>query len=393
MSHINDSIATYYRALETLASGRPVSKSGLSGRELEHFGAALKSLQRGLTGDRRLAGASYFSQEDFLGAYLLYYWPVSYCQVSLSLEEIKMRGALPQLGRVLDLGAGPGPAAFAAADFGAESVTLMDSNPEALEAALRLRTHLHETRAGFSVVRQDFEKDGNIGEGPYDLIIACHSANELWKDREDAIERRSSLFRHACSVLAEDGILLVVEPSANVTGRPALALRDRILARDELGEFSCVAPCPGSYPCPVASAGEGRNCHSTWPWEPIAPVAALASAAGLDRDSAKATWFAIKRAARGARKPSPASGYIEGRIISEPMLNKAGRLRYIVCTVNGLVTLSAKTGDAFAANAGFFALGRGDCIEVEAAETRSDENSLGIVAGTRLKTALRAPSA
>ncbi|PKL04897.1 MAG: methyltransferase type 12, partial [Spirochaetae bacterium HGW-Spirochaetae-9] len=43
--------------------------------EIRRFGEALRNLQRGLTGDRVLAGASYFSSADYLGAYLLYYWP------------------------------------------------------------------------------------------------------------------------------------------------------------------------------------------------------------------------------------------------------------------------------------------------------------------------------
>jgi len=393
MSLINDRIATYYRALESLASGKPHREKALSDKELDHFGSVLKSLQRGLTGERRLAGASYFSREDYLGAYLLYYWPVSYSQVSLALEEIRMRGALPRIDRMLDLGAGPGPASFAAADFGASSARLMDSNAGALESALRLKAAHPETRADFSAVHRDFEKDANIDGGPYDLIVACHSANELWKEKEDAIERRFSLFSHACAALAEGGVLLVVEPSATITGRPALALRDRILAGDEAGEFDCVAPCPGSYPCPVAGAGEGRSCHSTWPWAPPPSIASLAKLAGLDRDSAKATWFAIKKARRGVMLPLSAPGHIEGRIISEPMLNKAGRLRYIVCTAKGLVTLSAKARDPIAGAMGFFALGRGDGIEVEAAETRSDGASFGIVAGTKLKTTLTAPSA
>ena len=392
MSLINERITTYYRSLESLASGKSPREKGLSGKELERFGSVLKSLQRGLTGERRLAGASYFSREDFLGAYLLYYWPVSYCQVSLALEEIRMRGVLPRVEKMLDLGAGPGPAAFAAADLGAASARLMDSNAEALEAALRLKAAHPEIRADFSAVHRDFEKDASIDGGPYDLIVACHSANELWKGQEDAVERRFSLFSNACAALAEGGILLVVEPSATITGRPALALRDRILAGDSAGEFDCVAPCPGSYPCPVASAGEGRNCHSTWPWTPPPSIASLAAYAGLDRDSAKATWFAIKRARRSLRQPSSALGHIEGRIISEPMLNKAGRLRYIVCTAKGLATLSAKAGDPIAEAMGFFALGRGDGIEVDAAETRSDGASFGIVAGTKLRTTLTAPS-
>ena len=84
---------------------------------------------------------------------------------------------------------------------------------------------------------------------------------------------------------------------------------------------------------------------------------------------------------------------LEGRVVSEPMLNKAGRLRYILCTPSGLATLSAKTGDADAEAAGFFALRRGDCITAEALEKRANENSFGFVPGARLRVALKAPEA
>ena len=267
-ANINDRIAEYYPALEKLASNGSPHGGALSTSMRDGFGAALKSLQRGLTGDRHLAGASYFSQGDYLGAYLLYYWPVSYAQTSLALEEMRMRGVLPRIRRVLDMGAGPGPASFAAALLGADSVRLMDSNPEALEAALRLRESLPGIHAEFSVTLRDFMKDERIDGGPYDLIVACHSANELWKGQDNAMERRTSLFGMACEQLAEGGILLIIEPSANSTGRPALALRDSLLSRASDLDISCVAPCPGSFPCPIASAGEGRSCHSTWPWNP-----------------------------------------------------------------------------------------------------------------------------
>lgn len=398
MTGIGDRVEEYYPALGRLAAGRDsisgakVMESALSSSALDRFGAALLSLQRGLTGDRRLAGASYFSRTNFLGAYLLYYWPVSFVQASLALKEIDLRGVLPKIRRVLDLGAGPGPASFAAAELGAESVTLVDANGEALEAALRLKENVAGLRAEFVTVQRNFEKDGDIPAGPYDLIIACHSANELWKEKDDAVERRAGLFESAFGQLADGGILLVIEPAANVTGRPALALRDRLLERGREKGMSSVAPCPGSLDCPIASAGEGRSCHSSWPWEPTGPVAALARIAGLDRDSAKATWFALKKAQPFEAKPI-GGDRLAGRIVSESMLNKAGRVRYIVCTASGLATVSAKRGDSGADGAGFFSLCRGDCIEAEALEKRVGENSFGFAAGTRLKITLKAPEA
>jgi len=303
---------------------------------------------------------------------------------------------MPRLRSVLDLGAGPGPASFAALEQGAERVTLMDTSEEALKAARRLMESLPGTKTELSALRRDFEEDDNLEGGPYDLIVACHSVNELWKGRADAMGRRRALLENAIARLSEGGILLVIEPSALVTCRPALALRDLLLENAERRGLSCVAPCPGSFPCPIAAAGEGRGCHSTWPWQPSGPVAALAKAAGLDRDSAKATWFALRKGPAAPAQPDsppPVPATLAGRIISEPMLNKAGRVRYIVCTASGLATLSAKAADPLARSLGFLSLGRGDLIEARGLEKRSEGNGFGLMSGTTVGLSLKAPEA
>ncbi len=397
-------------------------------------GAALKSLQRGLTGDRKLAGEAYFSEADYLKAYLLYYWPVSYVQATMALEELRARGELPEIRRILDIGAGPGPASFAAIDAAAHgaaeagtaadrrpaSATLVDWNAEALEAARRLAAIEARGPIDITTTRRDLEAAPRLEGGPYDLIVACHSVNELWKGETDALERRAALLSKAYGLLAEGGILLVVEPSATVTSRPALALRDSLLAEgaaassgeDALGgkgasgrSLRCAGPCPGSYPCPIAAAGGERSCHSTWPWTPPPMVADLARAAGLDRDSAKATWFALKKdPAKAPSQPAtPASAAaprsaiegdapgIAGRVVSEPMLNKAGRVRYILCTPEGLATLSAKRDDPAVQESGFLDLRRGDCLRASGLERREGENNFGMTRGARLELTFMAP--
>jgi ribosomal protein RSM22 (predicted rRNA methylase) len=408
-------------ALEKLALG---ACAGGRRAAVAEAGAALKSLQRGLTGDRSLAGERYFSDADYLGAYLLYYWPVSYVQVTMALEELRVRRELPVIRRILDIGAGPGPAPFAAMDASAAAVsaagasadsgaaasapiraTLIDWNAEALEAARRLAAIEARGSIALETIQRDLEADPRLEDGPYDLIVACHSVNELWKGSADALERRVSLMRQARGLLADGGILLVVEPSATVTSRPALALRDRLLAKAESGQgrsLRCAGPCPGSYPCPIAAAGGERSCHSTWSWTPPPIVADLARAAGLDRDSAKATWFALKKepaavpasaaAIAAAQSPEPgAPPSLAGRVVSEPMLNKAGRVRCILCTEDGLATLSAKRDDPAAKESGFLALRRGDCLRASKLERREGESNLGVAPGSRLEMTFRAP--
>ena len=412
-------------ALEKLAFG---ASAGGRHAALAGAGAALKRLQRGLTGDRKLAGEAYFSEADYLKAYLLYYWPVSYVQATMALEELRARSELPEIRRILDIGAGPGPASFAAIDAAAHGAaeagtaadrrpagaTLVDWNAEALDAARRLAAIEARGPIDITTTRRDLEADPRLEGGPYDLIVACHSVNELWKGETDALERRTALLSQAYGLLAEGGILLVVEPSATVTSRPALALRDRLLAEGAAassGEgalggkgapgrsLRCAGPCPGSHPCPIAAAGGERSCHSTWPWTPPPMVADLARAAGLDRDSAKATWFAPKKAAAPAEASASGdalvgtSPVLAGRVVSEPMLNKAGRLRYILCTPEGLATFSAKRDDPAAQESDFLALRRGDCLRASGLERREGENNFGIAPGTRLELTFRAPDA
>ena len=84
-------------------------------------------LSKGLTRERALAGAPYLDDPKLLGAYLLFYFPLSYLQG---------RGVFSELGRrpgaLLDLGSGPGPLAFAGLDAGAREVLAADRSPRAL---------------------------------------------------------------------------------------------------------------------------------------------------------------------------------------------------------------------------------------------------------------------
>ncbi|MBQ5571211.1 MAG: hypothetical protein IIT45_12350, partial [Treponema sp.] len=93
--------------------------SALSAQEAASVSKALLNLQRGLTGDRQLAGAGYMQDKNLLGAYLLYYWPVSYTQISCCTNyfsnALKLLAEKNEL-NILDIGSGPGPASCALTD-------------------------------------------------------------------------------------------------------------------------------------------------------------------------------------------------------------------------------------------------------------------------------------
>ena len=383
--------------------------SPLSKAEIASTGAALLALQRGLTGERGLAGARYMDEGGFLGAYLLYYWPVSYLETALSLAEL---GLSPR--RVLDLGSGPGPAAAAALDAsgGRADLVLADGSRAALDVAQRVLEAGPRagdaSEAGSSAYRELDLEDGAealgkaLGvEAPFDLVILGHCVNELWREAPDRAERRLALLEAAADLLAPGGALLVLEPALLATSREALALRDALASRGH----TVLGPCPraaaGPYPCPALAAGPDRTCHSEAPWEPPEPVASLARAAGLDRRSVKWTWFAAS-ALKGAGEAdscgicSPQNAVdakavtLTGRVVSDPMLNKAGRVRYVLCAGGRLATLSAPRDSGIARGSGFLALARGDLVGVEGAEERA--GGLGLREDSTLRILARAPA-
>ena len=391
---------------EAADRGESLCESPLMPQELRKVANALLALQRGLTGRRELPGLPYMESPELLGAYLLYYWPVSYLQASLALAEL---GARPK--KVLDLGSGPGPFAAALQDAGADELLLVDSSPRALSLARNLLDPREHARAGsknratrIETLALDLESSAALPDGPFDLVSMGHCLNELWRDRSasERFDLRLALLKAAIKKLSPGGTLLVLEPALLSTAGEALALRDALAAHGH----AIAGPCPGSYPCPALAAGPDRSCHSEAEWFPPEPIASIARAAGLDRRSVKATWFAVSRdsstqekaayATDTSTKPSDSTSSSGTsplrlpRVVSDPMLNKAGRLRFILCSEGRLVTISAPLDDERARAMGFRSLRRGDRVLIDNAEKR-ETGSLGIGPKTSFSIAARSP--
>ena len=65
------------------------------------------------------------------------------------------------------------------------------------------------------------------------------------------------------------------------------------------------------------------------------------------------------------------------------MLNKGGRIRYLLCGPSGRFPFSARKGDENAAREGFFSLGRYDLVSIAEPELR--EGGWGFGPRTRMK--------
>jgi len=354
------------------------SVSPLSAKELDVAAKNLLGLQRGLTGERVLIGSSYMDEKQQLSSYLLFYWPVSYAQTQAMLAMARFSPGIQKI-RILDLGSGPGPCSLAAADYlraDNYSVQIEITACDRSELALKSARQLAEASGYEMKTTPNWDASATgIPDGSFELIIMGHLINELWKDQQDRLERRLAFLESAFSRLAPHGAVLVLEPALMGTGRELLDLRDRLAASGK----SILAPCVRNGPCPALQT-PGHTCHSDFAWPLPEVVRELGARAGLDKELVKTTAFVMSN-----RNDQTGGGLEEDntwRVVSEPILNKAGRTRYLLCGEQGRIPFSAKQGTGFPAEKVFFSLRRSDLIFLEGAEKR--ESGLGLSASTRI---------
>ena len=238
--------------------------------------------------------------------------------------------------RVIDVGSGPGPVAAAFIDNGAEEATLVDQSRRALDLALRELPQRCSPASLATVVADIASPDPSSIPlwGQADCVSFGHSINELWADFPDRAPRRAGLLERYAESLADGGFVLVIEPALLATSRDLLAVRDLLIERG----WRVIAPCCGrsDLPCPALAAGDQQTCHDEIEWTPPPAVASLARSHGLDKESLKMTWFLFAPPKTAAAFPHdmPASRGTY-RVVSDPMLNKGGRVRRLVCGADG----------------------------------------------------------
>jgi ribosomal protein RSM22 (predicted rRNA methylase) len=327
----------------------------LTPQEVKEVASGVKQLSLGLTRDRQLAGARYMDDPKLLGAYLLFYWPVSYAQARQALGELPNR---PR--QALDLGSGPGPLAFAALDAGAKEVTAADRSKPALALARALATEAGEALA---TREWDPTRKAPLPEGQFDLITLGHVVNELYGTGDSAIPPRAALLEQALAQVKKGGSLLVLEPALRETSRALLKVRDVLVGKG----YAVRAPCMFRGNCP-ALIKESDWCHAERDWPMPGVVEELARAAGLHKESLKMSYLML--APKGEPWPELPQGRLF-RIVSEPLEGK-GRHRYIGCGPEGRLGLALQDKHRTEKNERFFKLHRGDVLSVTGTEPKGD---------------------
>lgn len=345
---------------------RPGGNAPLTPQELREVAAGVRQLSLGLTRERSLAGARYMDDPKLLGAYLLFYWPVSYAQARQVFGELPGR---PRA--VLDLGSGPGPLGFAAMDAGASEVTCADRSGPALSLVRALATEAEEAVA---TREWDPTKRAPLPDGTFDVISMGHVLNELFGKGEGAISKRADVVEAALAKVKKGGSVVVLEPALRETSRALLQVRDVLVSRG----YAVRAPCLFKGSCP-ALIKESDWCHADRPWEMPRQVEAIAQAASLHKESLKMSYLVL--APKEEAWPEPPPGRLF-RIVSEPLEGK-GRQRYIGCGPEGRVGLAMQERHRSEKSEVFFKLRRGDVISVTDTEPKGD--GLGLTEQSEVK--------
>jgi ribosomal protein RSM22 (predicted rRNA methylase) len=214
----------------------------------------------------RSAAATEMRSENERLAYLLVRMPATFAALTYALKEAKQRLILPQSAKgamsdndeasddgmametMLDLGAGPGTAAWAVLEVFPEmrQLSLIERDPGLIDLGRRL-----VTTSDSPVLRQaqwiQADLKGGLADGTFDQVVASYSLGEL------PPAQRSQCLRQAWQRTRK--LLVLVEPGTRVGFGCIHQARSELIA---LGA-TLLAPCPHRLACPMAAAGDW--CH------------------------------------------------------------------------------------------------------------------------------------
>jgi ribosomal protein RSM22 (predicted rRNA methylase) len=277
---------------------------GVSRNEAAERAAAISKTYRDGGGSTAIA-----SEADAL-AYALARMPATYAADAASLNAlIEMHPEFAPKS-LLDIGAGPGTATWAAAEAfpSLQSFTLLDANDALRKLALDL---LSKSGRSSHINYERGEARALLAKADAtDLVVASYVISEMSEAERTALAR----------LMWEktQDTLLVVEPGTPAGYKRIIALREQLIASGA----HVAAPCPHDGPCPLAPPDW---CHFT---QRLARSRAHKQVKGAEVpfEDEKFAYVALKRAAIPQR-PS--------RVLAQPAVGKA-EVSAKLCTPGGL---------------------------------------------------------
>ena len=243
-------------------------------------------------------------------AYLVTRLPATYAAVRAVLEETQKRTPGTEIRSLLDLGSGPGTAAWAAAEIfpRLEQVTLLERDPEFIRVGGQLAAASpHSAIRGARWIQADL---AGVGDLPaHDLVVLLYALGEL-SAQEKLLKTAWAAARVA---------LVIVEPGTSRGFRTVLNARTQLLG----AAAHLAAPCPHESECPMARGNDW--CHFAQRLE-RSQLHRRAKSASMGYEDEKFSYIVAAKAE---------AMRVAARVIRHPVQHK-GHIRLELCTPEGL---------------------------------------------------------
>jgi ribosomal protein RSM22 (predicted rRNA methylase) len=247
-----------------------------------------------------------------VAAYLAYRAPATFAATTAAFRQVFVQRPDWRPRSLLDVGAGPGVAAWAAVAVwpSLTEVTLVEVEPEMIAAGRELLPDAAWVAGDVSRAR-----------GPADLVVAAYVVGEL----PDPAYAAQHLWRQSTDTLA------VIEPGTPAGYRRILAARAAVT---DAGGHT-VAPCPHDLACPLQP---DDWCHFAVRL-PRSKLHRHAKGVELGYEDEKFSYAVL------AREPAPQT---PARIIRQPQV-RSGHVNLVTCEPDGIRdrTISRKQGGLY----------------------------------------------
>src|SRR5579864_3727774 len=218
--------------------------------EIAHFEArrlalASSELTRRYRGE--IPGSTSLQAVD-RAAYLAARLPATFAAASFVFSEIRWLAPQTEIASVLDLGSGPGTAAWAAAALNPalRRATLIEADSAWIEIGQQLTRH--SAQASIRQAQWVQRDLGDSGEWPeHDLVVICYALGEVPAFPAELFVRRA--------LRAMKRLMVVIEPGT----MRGFGVIDKVRSALLAAGAGILAPCPHRLACPMAAAGDW--CH------------------------------------------------------------------------------------------------------------------------------------
>jgi ribosomal protein RSM22 (predicted rRNA methylase) len=236
-------------------------------------------------------------------AYLAVRLPATYAAAWHVFSEVHRLAPQVEVASILDLGAGPGTAAYAAAEVftNLNHATLLESDGAWLAMGQRIAQRCSTpVLQNARWIRGDISRE--FTSAPHDLVVIAYALGELHQNEAE------SLLKRAWNLTSK--FLVVVEPGTMRGFGVINAARSFLIASGD----RLLAPCPHQGPCPMAASGDW--CHFAQRLERTALHRRLKGGA-LGHEDEKFSYIVASKveapaaAARIVRHPQKHGGHVQ----------------------------------------------------------------------------------